>query len=186
MFEFFDELNEARLFRGRETLQGKSADDLAKVLYLMFMMVEILRHEDSSWLRDYISNTMGDEYFRSMRSSSSDLHNIIAVLSNQDKFSDKIKTNGKISPPLLTIKRYFREILNKIKYPSQDRAFFKSLEDYLKISESKYKNIRRIVGDWESASKTEKNTVMYEIKNLIKPTNQQNDLVLRFIGKLHR
>lgn len=186
MFDFLDELNEARLFRGRETLSGKTAEDLAKVLYLMFMMVEILRHEDSSWLRDYISNTMNDEYFKYMSASSSDLHNIIAVLSNQDKFSDKIKTDGKISPPILTIKRYFREILNKTKYPGQDRAFFKSLEDYLKISNSNYKNIRRTVGDWESSSKNEQNTVMYEIKNLIKPTNHQNDLVLRFIDKLHR
>lgn len=186
MLEFIDELNEARLFRGRDTLKGKSAEELARVVYLMFMMVEILRQKDSVWLREYVSNTMADEQFTSMRSNSTDLHNLIAVLHNQDKFQDKIIVDGKISPPILAIKRYFREILAKTKYPSQDRAFFKSLEDYLKITNSSYKNIRRTVGDWSTSSATEHRTVMTDIKNLLKPTNQQNDLVLRFMDKLHR
>lgn len=184
MLDFIEELKEARLFRGRETLKGKTAEELARVFYLMIMMIEILRDEDKSWVEDYINNTMADSEFTSMRSNSTDLHNIIAVLHNQDKYSDKIIINARISPPLLQIKRYFRDIINNRKQHGVDRSFFKSLEDFLKINDSTLKNIRRTVGDWNLSSTTEKRTVRYDIKNMIKTTNQQNDLLLHFMDKL--
>lgn len=184
MLEFIEELTEAKMFRGRETLSGKTADDIAEVVYAMFLIVEILRTEDSGWLKDYITNTMADEQFKSMRSSSSDLHNLIAVLSNQDKFDSKIKVNPKISPPLLQIKRYFRDILNDRKLASVDRAFFKSLEDFLKIKNSDLKHFRRTVTDWQYASTTEKRGIRLGIKNFLTPTNHQNDLLIKFFDKL--
>lgn len=184
MLNFFEELKEARLFRGRETLKGKTADELGKVLYLMFMMIEILRAEDKLWAIEYVTNTMADEQFTSMRSNSTDMHNLIAILSNQNKYEGRITTNYKISPPLLQIKRYFRDILNDRKLRGVDRSFFKSLEDFLQISNGEFKNVRRTVADWNLASDTEKHTVRYAIKNLIRPTNQQNDLLIHFFDKL--
>lgn len=184
MLEFIEEIKEARMFRSRETLNGKTAEELGQLLYIMFLMVEIMRNEQTKWTKDYIDNTMADEQFTSMRSNSTDLHNIIAVLANQDKFSTKIASNTKISPPLLQIKRYFRDIINDRKSQGNDRAFFKNLEDFLKIKNSTLKHLRRTVADWTQSSTTEKHTVKVELKNIVKPTNYQNDLVIKFIDKL--
>jgi FAD/FMN-containing dehydrogenase len=179
-FSFLDELTEAKMYRGRDTLSGKTADDLAKVAYLMIMMLEILRTEDKEFTKSYVRNTMWAENFTAMRSNASDLHNILAVLANQDKFQDKIKVNHNISVPVLQLRRYLRDIEGNRKELSLDRSLFKSLEGFLKISDSACKEVRRTVGDWHSAGDTEKSTIRHQIKNLLQPSNQQNDLLTQF------
>jgi hypothetical protein len=182
-FEFFQEMNEARLFKDADTLYNKSADEIAKITFLMFMMLEILRHEDQSFAKSYVAKTIWYEGFDAMRSSASDLHNLLAVLNHQEKYEGKIKQNKAISVPLLQIKRYLRNIENGRHEHAQDRSFFKSLEEYFKLTDSTVRQIRRVVGDWKDASTTEKRNFRYQIKNLI-PVSQRNDLVIQFRNKL--
>jgi hypothetical protein len=181
---FLQELAEARMYKNRDTLQGKTAEELAKGMFLMIMMLEILRKEDSSFAKRYSINTQWNQDFRSLRLQASDLHNIITVLSNQDQFADKIAVNKAISPPILQLKHYFRDIENDRKDRGWDRAFFKKLEEFLKINDSACREVRRAVADWHMNSDNEKHTVRYQIKNLLLPTNQQNDLLLHFKNKL--
>jgi hypothetical protein len=180
MLDFIQELNEARLYRGTDTLKGKTADDLSKVAFLMIMMLEILRHEDKSYASTYVHDTISYENFESMRSSASDLHNLLAVLNHQEKYEEKIKTNLSISVPVLQIKRYLRDIENHRFDHGQDRSFFLKLEDFLKISDSKVKSIRRVVGDWKDNSHGEKDIIRHQIKNLIQASGQQSDILQKF------
>lgn len=183
--EFLQELTEARLYRSRDTLKGKTAEELARATFLMIMMVEILRAEEPTWIKNYIVSTRWNEDFKAMLMQASDLHNLIAILHNQDKFEDKITVDKTISPPIFMLKTYFRNIENSRKDHGWDRSFFKKLEEFLKIKDGSLREVRRAVADWQLNSDTEKRTVRHQIKNLLLPTNQQNDLLLYFKDKLH-
>ena len=185
MFEFFEELKEARMYRGTDTLQGKSAEELAKITYMMIMMLEILRTEDSEYVRKYVDNTIGYENFTHMRSNATDLHNLITVLNNQDNYSGRIKPNFNISVPVLQLRRYMRDISAGHKDRGLDRTLFMKLETFLKISDSQAKQIRRFVGDWNQTSEGEKNTIRKQIKNFLQNYGQQNDLLIQFKHKIH-
>ena len=185
-FSLLQELNEARLYRGADTLKGKSANDLAKVAYLMIMMLEIIRSEDSSFAKTYAQNTVSYDNFDAMRGNATDLHNVLVVLANQHKFENKIATNSNISVPSLQIKKYLRDIVAGRKEAGNDRQLFMKLENFFSISNSQYKNIRRSVGDWKDNSRSEKSTVRNEIKNIMVNFNQLSDLFLHFKNLAHR
>lgn len=181
---FLQELTEARMYRGSSTLQGKTADQLAKVVFLMVMILEILRKEDTEFAKKYAKQTLWHEKFSTMRTNASDLHNLLSVLSNQQDFAEKITTNANINIPALQIRRYLRDIDSGLKQQGIDRAFFKTLEEFLKISDSDLKEIRRAVADWRDASATEKSTIRYKIKNSLQATNHQIDILIQFRTKL--
>jgi hypothetical protein len=180
MFDFIQELNEARLYRGTSTLEGRSAEELAKISFLMIMMLEILRTEDNSFARKYGEQTLQYEQFDAMRSNATDLHNLLAVLNNQDKYDERITVNHKISVPVLQLRRYLRDISNKRKDRGLDRSLFIKLEDFFKISDSNIRQIRRFVGDWYDVSNNEKANVRKQIKNMLQGYGQQNDLLIQF------
>jgi hypothetical protein len=183
-FAFLQELTEARMYRNTTTLSGKKATELAKVAFLMFMMLEILRHEDKSFAKRYSLDSMWYDNFASLKSSSTDLHNVLSVLANQSKYADKITTNLSIAVPILQIRKYLRDIENDRKDKGWDRAFFKTLSEFLKITDSDLKEMRIWVGDWLQASATEKRKLRLQIKNLLQATNHQNDLLVHFRTKL--
>ena len=195
MLEFIQEISEARLYKNGDTLKGKSINDVAKITFLNIMILEIMRTIKPEYAKQYASNTFPYQHFSSMRTSASDLHNLLVVIDNQDKFQDKLTTNKKYSStwpftqssmsytitlPELQIKRYLRDIQSGTKNISQDRQLFKTLEDNFHISDSNLKNIRRNVADWKLASPVEKETTIIAIKQLANNLNQQNDLYQYF------
>ncbi len=183
-FAFLQELTEARMYRNTSTLSGKKATELAKVAFLMFMMLEILRHEDKSFAKRYSMDSIGYDSFGSLKGSATDLHNVLSVLANQSKYADKITTDFTIAVPTLQVRKYLRDIENDRKDRGWDRAFFKTLGEFLKITDSDLKEMRIWVADWLQASLTEKRKLRLQIKNLLQATNQQNDLLVHFRTKL--
>lgn len=184
--EFLEELNEARLFRGADTLKGKSAKDLAKIAYLMILMLEVLRRRDESWAKKYASDTMGYDNFNTMRNYATDLHNLLAVLGHQDKYEGKISVDSKISVPTLQLKRYLRDIQDGRTDRSQDRSLFKKLEDYFKISDSNLKQYRRVVGDWGLSSSDERNSILHRMRATMQSYGQYSDISRHFTDKVPR
>jgi hypothetical protein len=180
MLEFIQEIAEARIYKNGETLKGKTVEDLAKITFLTIMMLEILRHGDSRIASKYANDTQPFQTFNSMRTSASDLHNLCVVMSNQEKFKDKISTNSKISLPELQTRRYLKDVANGRKEIALDRSYFKKLEDYLQIKDNSLKNIRRNVADWELNSQSDRNSTINIIKQLANSLSQQNDLYQLF------
>lgn len=180
MLDFIEEIAEARLFKGKETLKGKSAEDLAKLCFLMFLMIEILRNEEYSWTKDYINKTLSGENFSSLKVSATDLHNIIAVINNQEKYDDKIDSNKKIKLNIDSVKKYFRDITSKTKNTGTDRSFFMNLEDSLKIKNPALKRLRREVADWAMTTTAEKSSVKSDITRILVSDNTQNDISKKF------
>ena len=183
-FSFLQELTEARMYRNTTTLSGKKATELAKVAFLMFMMLEILRYEDKSFAKRYSIDSIGYDSFESLKGSATDLHNVLAVLANQSKYANKITTDFNVAVPVLQIRKYLRDIENDRKDKGWDRAFFKTLSEFLKITDSDLREMRIWVGDWLQASATEKRKLRLQIKNILQATNPQNDLLVHFRTKL--
>jgi hypothetical protein len=183
-FSFLQEIAEARMYRNTTTLSGKKATELAKVAFLMVMMLEILRYEDKSFAKRYSVDSIGYDSFESLKGSATDLHNILAVLANQSKYANKITTDFNVAVPVLQIRKYLRDIENDRKDKGWDRAFFKTLSEFLKITDSDLKEMRIWVGDWLQASATEKRKLRLQIKNILQATNHQNDLLVHFRTKL--
>lgn len=183
-FDFIQELKEARMFRGSDTLRGKSARDVATMAFAMIMMLEILRSEDKEWTKSYVRSSMDHTNFGSMRTNASDLHNLLSAINSQDKYSARIKSDASISVPVLAIRRYFREILSGQKNLGLDRTLFQSLESAFKISDSNLRKVRRNVGDWWLASDTEKASTRRLLKNVLQSTAHQADIFVHFKNKL--
>ena len=90
-FEFIkNELTEARLLRNEQNLP-KTADTLINSLYLHILTLEILRHENPGLAKNYAKRTLQYQTFDKIRTSATDLHNQLAVLTNKDLYHDKIK-----------------------------------------------------------------------------------------------
>lgn len=185
MLDLLQELLEARMYRGADTLKGKTATELSHIAYLMIMMLEIMRTEDPKFARNYVTSSIAYENFEAMRNNATDLHNLLSVLNNQDKFEERIEVNHNISVPVLQIKRYFRDIVSGNKEPGLDKQLFLKLENFFKISNPAYKHVRRSVGDWNSCSKSEKSSIRNELKTMMQNTSQQNDIFVQFKNLVH-
>lgn len=180
MLEFIQEISEARLFKDSDTLKGKTAKDLTKITFLTIMMLEILRTADSKYAKQYASNTNSSNNFSAMNPGRTDLHNLLVVLTHQDKFSDKIETDSNIFVPLIQVKHYLNNVADGHKDIGVDRRLFKKLEDSLLIKDNNLKNIRREVADWLQTSQFEKDIILTTIKQLANSLAQQNDIYQHF------
>lgn len=150
LLKFVDSLVEARMFFGPKDLKNMSADEIASIVFIMIMMLEVIRAQDKTWAANYASQTLKYNTYENMQYSATDLGNLLAVLNNQDTFSAYIKTSSGVSIPLYQINRYLRGVDSKsISGHSDDVTFFWRLEDYLKLySKSTLRQIRRDVGNW--------------------------------------
>jgi len=175
---FIQELVEARLYKGESTLKGKTAKEIASIVFLMIMTLEILRHESPSYAKKYVENTFQFGEFNSMRSVMSDLGNLLAVLSNQKDYDNTIKADFGINIPFLQLKRYLMDMKNGNKTSSVDKTFFLKLEDFLKVNESLHKTIRRYVTNWDTTQAAEKKNVVEIIKREFNTRSNYNDIYL--------
>lgn len=159
-FSFINELTEARLFKYPAQVENKEASALARTLYCGMLALEILRHEAAPAAYKYAmqSITYGD--FNHMRSASTDLANLIAVLSNQKDFQGKIKTNTAISAPALQCRAWFRTFLYGGFDERRTRTFLIELEGNLSIQGSEFKQARRVVGNWRDSNENERRSAM--------------------------
>lgn len=160
---FIRELTEARMFYGVKDIKGMSADKIAQIVFLMFMMLEVIRHYKPNYTADYARDTLKYNTYDNMHYSGSDLGNLLAVLNNQDTFEKDIKTHTGVSIPLFQINRYLGQLTSKATSKSahnDDVTFFWRLEDYLKLSsESLLRQLRRDIGNWDDLHLADKQQI---------------------------
>jgi len=143
--KFIEELTEARLFRYESELKGKSVSELAKILFLNLLMLEILRIVDPYYVQKYSKDTFHYGSFKGIRSYATDLHNLIAALTDWEVRIRLSNDNG-ISVPMMALKRYFQELAIGNRGPvqqSQDRSLFYQLQSDLRVQEGVVSHVRR-------------------------------------------
>jgi hypothetical protein len=149
-----EELVEARLFRTVWGANNRTADDLANMMYLCLLSLEILRHEDRPQAVEYSKRTIWLGGYNKFSPSGTDLYNIMVMLSNQAEYENLIKTNYDVSPGLLEVTSYLRRVYAGTPSQLQDRFILINLSKLLQVHD--YSNARRIVGFWENATAVDK------------------------------
>lgn len=163
MLEFIQELTESRLFRHEDDLNNNSAESLGRLLYMGVLSLEMLTYINEREARAYANRSIQYNEFDKMRPSATDLANLIAVLSNQDNYKNRIQVNTAISPPVLQLKQYLRSLSQNASQHAYNRMMLMNLEGQLRISQQELRQIRRVVGDWKSADKTQHNLVIKQL-----------------------
>lgn len=175
MFDFIkDELVEARLFKYPDNLKGRNSLDLAKLLFSTVLVLEILRVENESQAWSYVNRTMAFNDFDHMRSGTTDLANMIAVLSNQSDYEDQLKTKIGLYAPALQIKTYLRNFSSNTH--SRIRSFLIKLDEDLMIAGSDMHQARRVVSNWADASQPEKVMVWSTLTRVFNQQGTQLDI----------
>lgn len=109
-YEFFQELNEARIFKNLNLVRGVKADDLAIMLLNMFFALNFIWHEDRNAAIKYAQSMMRDPNLTGYRTTQTDMFNTIVLLLHQEKYSDRIDTRYNITIPEYRIKRILRDM----------------------------------------------------------------------------
>lgn len=177
MTEFLQELAEARLFRYEDALEDQPAGHLGELLYMSLLGLEALRYLDERAAREYANNTLRYNDFDKMRPSTTDMANLISVLSNQDDYRDRIDVDAGISPPVLQIRRYLRNLTQRLETHTYDRSMLLGAESSLKVKQQDLRQIRRVVGDWSRADKTQQNLAFQQLTRDFSRTAPLFDLV---------
>lgn len=178
---FLQELVEARLFTDANTVKGKSVEDLASIVYLMIMMLEIIRHTNHSFAADYANKTLAYNTYENMHYAGTDLGNLLAVLNNQDTFKGQVKPAKGVAIPLFQINRYLQACKGSSFNHNEDATFFYRLEDYLKLySSGTFRQLRRDIGDWARLTYAEKTRIVMLLRREFDSRASSCDLYLWF------
>jgi hypothetical protein len=175
MFDFIKtELTEARLFPNPGSINGRSASELAHLLFSCMLTLEIMHHKHEANAFSYVQKTMAFKDFDHMRSGGTDLANLIAVMGNQNDYDSEMITNLKLYAPMLQIKAYFRSF--GWYSNTQIRQFFLQLESDLMIGDSMLRQARRTVTNWELSSELERSMAWSAINREFNRHGSQLDL----------
>lgn len=154
--EFLNELVESRMFKNSRDFTNVSNRVLANIAMISIIICTIYRK--NSFITNYLDNSTGFGDFDHVRSSSTDLSNIITVLKNFKDFKILIANDG-ISFPILQFKSFARGIVNGDLSESDYRRYLYAFEGFLKITDSNIKNARRFAYDWDSLDSVQKNAI---------------------------
>jgi hypothetical protein len=175
MFDFIKkELVEARLFRSPDDLDGLAGYDIANLIFASFLILEMMRHDDHSLALSYVNRTMQFKDFDHMRGGTTDLANMIAVLSNQSDYEDHLNPTWGLTSPQLQITAYLRGW--GFADESRIRQFLLKLGEDLRIFNSDLSSARRIVSKWKHATHSEKHSAWSNINRLLNKHAVQLDL----------
>lgn len=163
-FEFLDELKESRMFRGIAGLRGQRAHELGRVLYVAMLSLELARQYDQRRSQMYAYKTLQFNDFDKMRNGSTDVANLVSVLSNQNDYAERIEVNFDVHAPALQLQSYMQRLRMGISAPSLDRQFFLNLEYALDIGDSVLYGIRRVILDWRRSNSWEKRSAVNNLR----------------------
>jgi len=145
-----------------------SARDLGHMLYQIVLMLEVIRHYDEKYAKQYASDTYRYAGFPGMKPAMTDMYNLISAINNQKDLEEYLDVDHTVSAPEFGIKRYLRDIIEGHRYIQRDREFFVKLEDYLKITDGDLKNVRRLVSYWDTYSDTVKKTAIVNLRRNVR------------------
>lgn len=177
-FEFLNELAESRIFQYRDDFRNKSARELADITFVMTLVLEVLRHRQRRSSQEYAGRTIYMSDFKAVKSSATDLANLVTVLSDQEKFDREIKADSRVSVPELQLKRYLRDVADGKESGSFDREFLLKFEDYLRVNDGELRNARRIVAYWNTASAMDKKNTVDTLMRTLRSKANRIDLYL--------
>jgi len=172
-FEFLrEELTEARYIRRPNEVTGASGFDLSEDFYEHLLALQQMRYENPAWAQKYAKDTLRYMNFSQVRTGATDLHNLAAILSNPSKFNDKVTDLDNISFDEFKFKRYLRDIIGGKEHRAQDRQMFLAMQKNLGIRNSFLRNARRVIGDYNLSTDSERKQVSSRLVNVFRRDGQ--------------
>ena len=149
---FLKYVSEGRVVRRQSDLQRYTFQEITERIYLSFLALSLLKNFDQTigFVKTYANQTLAYGSFDRVRTTSNDLHNMLAVVAGDPSIVQKLANKNAAMAlrqrqivPVLAIRRYLRDFKN-------DYSFLSQLETALSVSNSDYKNLRRAVSDFKN------------------------------------
>ena len=118
---FLQYVCEGRVVRRQSDLQRYTFSEITERIYLSFLTLTLLRNFDQTagFVKTYATNTLSYGSFERVRSTSNDLHNMMAVVAGDPDIVKKLANKNvamaqrqRQSVPVLAIRRYLRDFKN--------------------------------------------------------------------------
>ena len=178
LMPFLQYVSEARVVRRNNDLERYTFQDIQERVYVCFLALSLLKNnkETQDWAKSYADQTMAYGAFDIVRGSANDLHNLLAVLDGRKDILQKLKNKRDAevqrqrSPfPTLFTKRYLRKL-------TDDYSFLYRLERELRIHNSRYRQMRRAIADWNQQTASDKEKILRDLTAVLLDLMPNSDI----------
>jgi len=149
---FLKYVAEGRVIRRQSDLSRYTFDEITERIYLSFLALALLKNfsHTKRFAKSYADQTLTYSGFDRVRTTTNDLHNMLAVVSGDQEIVKKLANpvvaqaqRQRRTIPVMSIKRYLRSLDNDFKFLTQ-------LETALGIQNVDYRNLRRAIADYSN------------------------------------
>ena len=175
---FLKYVSEGRVVRRQSDLQRYTFQEITERIYLAFLTLTLLRNfnQTQGFAKTYATNTLAYGSFDRVRTTSNDLHNMLAVVAGDPEITKKLANKNaamalrqRQSVPVLAIRRYLKDFKNSYQ-------FLTKLESALGIGNLDYKNLRRAISDYANLDGKRKQVTTTRLLQALKAKLSGTDL----------
>jgi len=183
-----NEVNESRMFRSKNRVEGTSNRAMADLAFLNMITLYILANEYdyAPFAKNYAAKTIMYQNFNNFRSNATDLYMALYSIKNgasTAREKDQLQ-QSKLNLPEQKIKQFLTQL--KFGRPVvAPQNFFLNLERGLDIQNSNYRSIRRLAQDWPKLNKMQKQLVITRMLQYYRTNALRSELysVIRDIAR---
>ena len=175
---FLKYVSEGRVVRRQSDLQRYTFQEITERIYLSFLALSLLKNFDQTigFVKTYANQTLAYGSFDRVRTTSNDLHNMLAVVAGDPSIVQKLANKNAAMAlrqrqivRVLAIKRYLRTFKDSY-------SFLTQLESALGISNLDYKNLRRAISDYQKLDGRRKKATTTRLLQALKAKLSGTDL----------
>lgn len=176
--KFFQELNESRMYRRLNQLEGKSIHDVAERLFEHLLALQIFANEDRGTAMKYANQIMRQQAFDGFRTSMPDLYNLIALVKKQSNYEHVIDTDETVGIPELRMRRNLREI-GRGGFDNNDYSqMMLMLQRRFDELPNVLKELRRQISTWDRKSEGNKKVLIRKLMLQMRERGMQSDMFM--------
>ena len=175
---FLQYVSEGRVVRRQSDLQRYTFQEITERIYLAFLTLTLLQNfkQTQGFVQNYARDTLTYGTFDRVRTTSNDLHNMLAVVAGDPEITKKLANKNvamalrqRQTVPVLALRRYLRDFKNAF-------GFLTSLERSLGITNMDYKNLRRAIADYPALDNKRKKVTTTRLLQALKAKLSGTDL----------
>ena len=175
---FLKYVSEGRVVRRQSDLQRYTFGEITERIYLSFLALTLLRNfeQTAGFVKSYATNTLAYGSFERVRTTTNDLHNMMAVVAGDPEITKKLSDKNRAmamrqrqSVPVMAIRRYLRDFNNPF-------SFLSKLEVGLGITNVDYKNLRRAIADYNRLDRARQKTTVTRLLQALKAKLSGTDI----------
>ena len=175
---FLQYVSEGRVVRRQSDLSRYTFQEITERIYLSFLALTLLRNfrQTTGFVQSYSTATLSYGSFDRVRTTSNDLHNMLAVVAGDPAIANKLANKNaamalrqRQTVPVLAIRRYLRDFKGAY-------AFLTKLESALGINNTDYRNLRRAIADYSNLNTPRKKATTTRLLQALKAKLSGTDI----------